>query len=290
MKNLQDLVNEMNYLGLYPNINKIRTDGEIMRFPTKGKPHKKNGWGVIYLHGDLINAVFGDFQLQEKHSWCNKAKLNAKEKIIIYEQYKDAIEKIEAEKIRNLKLFISYYNKNVRKLINPHRYMITKKINNILKMSISNNLGTDRFGNLIIPIRSIESELMGIQKINKNGNKWFNKGAYKHGNFFNIIASGLLINDCDTIFIGEGFSTMASVYLSQNNYFETANYCCIVAFDVNNIEPVLINVWNKYGNKNIVLVADNDRENEINVGVKKCTEIKAKYPHKSIIVYIPEEF
>ena len=96
------------------------------------------------------------------------------------------------------------------------------------------------------------------------------------------------MDDCDILFFGEGLATMVSMYLAMNEYLDGKNYCCIVAFDVGNIEPVLLNIWSKYPHMPIVLVADNDCGGDINIGVATCNKIKAKYSYKPIQIYIPK--
>ena len=82
---------------------------------------------------------------------------------------------------------------------------------------------------------------------------------------------------------------MASIYIAAYKISNEIRICSIVAIDVYNIEDVLNSIIQQKLNPRIILVADNDCANEINIGVQTCTHIFNKY--KSLInldIYIPK--
>lgn len=170
-----------------------------------------------------------------------------------------------------------------------HGYLTKKGINQWLRCSQAERLKLDYVGNLVMPIRNIDDELMGYQVINTTGDKKFVLGTQKKGNFHLLIADCLSISDCHYLFIGEGLATMISRYIAMNEYLENYHFSCIVALDVNNIEPVLLNIWSKHKNIPITIVADNDCDSDNNIGVETSNKLKYKYQHQyKIDVFVPE--
>lgn len=278
--------------GLLIDYNQLNTTGKIVRCPTKSKPYNKNGWYVVYINGNFITAVFGDYQRNESPvKWCDKSKLSIAEKNQIQTQAILNQQRTKIDKQNELAIMRDNFYKLTHLLINNHSYIHpyikNKGISEYLNMSMKDKLRIDNFGNLIIPLRNIDDELMGYQRISADGNKIFAKWSVKKRNFYNLIAEDLSIANCDLVFIGEGFATMASVYIAVNEYLEGKNYCCIVAFDVGNIKPVVDVIWQWFKNKPITLIADNDCNSEINVGVSTCNKIKQLYPDKPITIFIP---
>jgi|SRR6185437_16511187 len=287
MKTINDLISDMQGYGLLINISNLKTNGRLIRCATSNKPRSKNGWYCIYESNNFINAVFGDHKQNNTIKWCSKQRLSSIEKNQIRANFKEYQKQAELARLNDLSTLRYHYSKHITPLVNSHPYIDNKGISEWLDMSISNKLGVDQFGNLIIPIQDINQSLMGYQKIALDGSKKFAKGSIKKGNFHTIIAEPLTITDCDYLFIGEGLATMVSTYIALNEYFDNKHYCCIVAFDVGNIESVLCVLLSKYPTKPITLIADNDHGAAFNVGVSTCNKIKAKYHDKPINIFIP---
>lgn len=287
MKN--DVINAMQSHGLNINSQKL-VFNKIGRCGNQNKQNSKNAWYLIFDNGTFSSAVFGDFQTGIRETWCSKKRLSFQEKQQQQANYVEAqkqLEQIKQEQLQQLRIQYQQYQTLTNDM--SHGYLNKKGIKKWLRCSQDERLKTDSVGNLVMPIRNINNELMGYQIINSNGDKWFATGSQKKGNFYLLIADGLTINDCHYIYIGEGLATMVSWYLAMNDYLLNHNYACIVAIDVGNIEPVLLNLWSKYRNIPVTIIADNDYSTDINIGVNTANKIKNQYQHQyKVDVFVPE--
>ncbi len=284
-----DLINAMQSHGLNINLQKL-VFNKIGRCGNKNKPNSKNAWYIAFDNGTFSSAVFGDFQTGISQTWCSKKRLSFQEK---QQQQANAIEtqqqldQIKQEQLIQLRNQYKQYQILTNNM--SHKYLDQKGIKQWLRCSQAERLKLDRVGNLIMPIKNINNELMGYQIINSNGDKWFATGTQKKGNFHLLIADGLKLGDCHYIYIGEGLATMVSWYLAMNEYLLDYHYACVVALDVGNIEPVLLNLWSKHKNIPVTIIADNDCNSDINIGVTTANNIQNKYNHKyKINVFVPE--
>ena len=124
---------------------------------------------------------------------------------------------------------------------------------------------------LVIPLYDRDGKIWSLQYINKEGEKRFLSGGKTKGCFFPI---GKID---DTIIICEGYATSASIY-------QATHKAVAVAFNVGNLESVILALKNKYPDKKIILAADNDiKENAPNIGVLRAKELGNKYSCKVII-------
>lgn len=111
-------------------------------------------------------------------------------------------------------------------------------------------------GALLVPMRSVQGELRGLQTIAADGSKRYARGAQKTG----------LLHWCGNpegaavLLICEGYATAASL-------FEATRHPCAVAFDSGNLRHVAQALRAHYGpGAALVLAADNDRETEARTG------------------------
>jgi hypothetical protein len=308
MQNMQNLINDMQSYGLLIIESKI-VYSKIGRCATKTKPRSQNGWYRIFQRDTFIVAVFEDFQQGKRITWCSKQKLSIKDKQQVQQYILEYNEQREIEIQQNLAKIRSRYHQFSLMIAN-HGYLVNKGITDIVDYKLAYPLKIDEYGNLVIPMLSTNNELMGYQSIAPDGNKRFAKGSVVKSSFYPIITTKLEdIANCTSIFIGEGFATMASCYLSLNESLGKADHkisnAYIVAYGVYMIEPVLLAIIKIFLVKNptinIILVADNDAvdidtADEVNVisrvnnniGVDICTAIKDRYQNKyKISVFIP---
>lgn len=109
---------------------------------------------------------------------------------------------------------------------------------------------------LLIPMRhAIGGDLIGIQSITPDGDKYFGKGVAKKGAFHLV---GNLTPGC-TVIVCEGYATGASLY-------EALDAPVAVAFDAGNLKPVA-EYFHASGYV-VVIGADNDHNKPENAGVK----------------------
>jgi putative DNA primase/helicase len=287
--NINDLIHTMQLYGLHINANKL-VFRNIGRCTTTRKIKDNNGWYIIFQNDAFITAFYGDHQLGESFKWCSKQRLSKQEKLEQRANYLEYQKQMEHEKkiqLQNINQQYAQFKKLDRN--KSYSYLLKKGIHSWLRCSQAEQLRSDKFGNIIMPIKNIDDKLYGYQIINSNGDKKFVFGTQKKGNFYLLIADCLKISDCHYLFIGEGLATMISWYLAMNEYLENYHYACVVALDVGNIEPVLLQLWQKFPDKSITIIADNDCNSDKNIGVETCNKIKTKYQNKyKIDVFIPE--
>jgi len=284
MHDLKELIATFNSYGLLVNDLNLRINGKIARCGTKDKPKSKNGWYVVYTYNDLINACFGDFRSGEgTQKWCNKHNLSSLEKSITRKNMNIFRENFEKEGNKTLiKIRQDFASFDLLK--HNHRYLANKGISELLHLQLADPIKV-LCDSIIIPIRDFNGLVTGYQQINSAGNKRYAYGSQKAGNYYLLSPAGTTFKDCDIVFIGEGFATMASVYLSLGTYFESKTYGSIAAFDVHNIKAVVQTILENSPAKEIVLIADNDAEKSKNIGVETCKEIEKLY--KNIKVVLP---
>lgn len=117
-------------------------------------------------------------------------------------------------------------------------------------------------GKVVIPVRSVEGVLTGLQFIQEDGGKKFLPGTRKKAGFFTIGNT-----NANTFYVAEGFATGASLYLAG---YEPV----FVAFDAGNLSDVATGIRDRYHPTNIVICADNDQWKEKNIGLIKGEEAK----------------
>ncbi|MBT4922527.1 MAG: hypothetical protein HON23_05885 [Rickettsiales bacterium] len=128
---------------------------------------------------------------------------------------------------------------------------------------------------LIIPMRDVNDNLWSLQRIYPNGDKRFLKDGKKKGCF--CLIGNNELEALDRVFLCEGFSTGASIYLATE-------IPVIICFDAGNIFPVLESIKAKYPNKQYVIAADDDAYGKVNTGRLKALEACSKM---HVSAYVP---
>jgi putative DNA primase/helicase len=104
------------------------------------------------------------------------------------------------------------------------------------------------FERLLVPLRNVAGDIVGLQYIDPNGSKIFGTGTAKEGHFHML---GELVAD-QPIAFAEGYATAATVHMATG----WPVVCC---FDAGNLEQVVA-VWRKlYPDARFVIAADDDR-------------------------------
>ena len=110
----------------------------------------------------------------------------------------------------------------------------------------------DKDGRLVLPVRNAEGRIVSLQFIDgtkKEDNKRFLKGGEKTGCYFPIPAKDG--RQYGPLLLGEGSATVVSACM-------VSGYAGLVAFDSGNLEAVARMARDKYPEREIVLLADND--------------------------------
>lgn len=104
-------------------------------------------------------------------------------------------------------------------------------------------------GRLVIPVLNAAGDVVSLQFVSGDGNKRFLSGGEKKGCFFPIPAKDG--SKSGPLLIGEGVATVLSSCVATG-------YAGLVAFDCGNLEPVGRVAREKYPERELVLLADND--------------------------------
>jgi len=229
-------------------------DGKIQRFKNEGDT-QSNSWYVGFQDGDFESGSFGCWKLDIHEDFCNRDKnsFTAEEKKgFAIKQEKIRQLKAEEKKERHQKAEISVNERwSTSDPVDSHQYLSAKGIN-------SYNLKIEN-GDLLVPISNADGELVNLQTISPNGNKYFAKGGKIEGCFF-------LMGDVEEhLIIVEGYSTGASIY-------EATKLGVAVSFNAGNLLSVAKEMTSLYPHASIIVAGDDDQYNEVNTGLIKASE------------------
>lgn len=145
-----------------------------------------------------------------------------------------------------------------------HPYLKKKKLDPI---------GLKKTGDcLLLPVLNAKDDsIQSLQFIYPNGNKRFLSGGKIQNGYFSWQSNR--INN--TIFIGEGWATMAVL---EQKYCLNGEFIC--AFSSGNLSDVALSFWHRNSTKEIIIVADND----INGVGQKAANIAAKTTSSNILM------
>lgn len=272
----------LQYHGLLPVDSKDRNiicDSKIHRYKIDGDKrsdksgaycfytnHWPEGWVKNWRTGNIINWSFNRDNLDEqgKAFFTDKKFKEAQEKS---KQYRKELEK-------KLQQDAAEASEKARILFETlpeaeqHPYL-TKK--NVKSYGLHYQKSTK---SLAVPLKDIEGRFISLQWIDTEGNKKFFPGAPTKGVFFAFNLDDKNVNK--PILIGEGYATMATV-------FDVTECPCIAAMNCHNLLPVAEAVQNKYPDRKIIIVADNDTKTKGNPGLTCANEAVKKFKLDGII-------
>jgi len=240
--------------GITPPPQPIIYDGRIQRFKNEGDD-KNNSWYVAFKNSDYESGAFGCWKLGVDETFCSRdLKTFTEEEKQSYAIQQSLLRK-QREKDTKVKHQVAETNVNDRwtqaEQVDSHQYLADKGVR-------SYDLRVDR-GALLVPLYNIDGEMVNIQSISPNGDKYFTKGGQKKGCFY------LLGDVTDTLILCEGYSTGASIY-------EATKIAVAICFDAGNLMPVALDLSTQYPNAKILIAGDDDRHNEVNTGRIKARE------------------
>lgn len=225
----------------------IPVDGKIHRFHVAGdKKGSKNGWAL--LHDDPPAGAFGCWKrnIRAKLNLPSHADPSSlyRRRNIEASADKTATEKHQKDKIIEL-----------WELATPAtdgcKYLRVKKVK---------SYGLRYFQNaLLIPVKDIDGNIHGVQRIWPDGSKRFMPGTSKKGHFYQI---GSIINNI--VLIAEGYATAATLH-------QVTGYSSIVAFDADNLLPAAVAFRSVYPNLKIYICADDDWKSLDNPGLSSAS-------------------
>ncbi|MDD4455954.1 MAG: zincin-like metallopeptidase domain-containing protein [Syntrophotalea acetylenica] len=224
-------------------------DGQIHRVPIIGKSR-----------GDLDGAYCGflderpagwmqDFSAGEKHTWAASDHTLTKEQLAVQRA------EIARKREERQQAIIERQHSAAR---DAHAEWIghdwATAENAYLQKKGVPPLGVreDLDGNLMVPAQNVEGDLRGLQYISPEGQKRFQSGMEKNGNYHLIAEPGKDLSQGE-ILLAEGYATGASLHMATEKPVA-------VAFDAGNLEPVAIKLRKKFPNAAITICADNDHQ------------------------------
>lgn len=243
-------------------------NGTIQRLPLSGKPNtNKDGWYIgweTYSNGkDFVFCRVGNWALGETidyKSWESYSYLLTDTERAEIEQHQKQIA-IEQEKERKKKHKQSAENARSEwreALSDGNSDYLTNKQIKPHSIKFSNDC-------IIIPVTSIDNQIVGLQRIFNNGEKRFLTGTPTKGNFHLIGNSPI---DGDKILFSESYSTSSSIH-------EATGLTVINCFSANNLLPVIQSWREKYPFSHFVICADNDQFKETNTGIEAAKNVIA---------------
>jgi len=237
-------------------INKLPDDGEIHRSGTLAKPKSLVGWA--YVGPNYKYAAFGDWSTGAKQAWVPQGcSFTHQDKLTL----KLLSKANKVKRINNQIKAISQCKKiwQQSSSANNHSYIIRKRIKPYTAR-------VDHFDNLLIPVCSLDGDLMSLQFISPEGEKRFKKDASPKGHAAMI---GIL-EGTSTLLVCEGYATGCSLH-------EATSLPVVVAFNAGNLEAVCTSLKRKHPMLKIILSADNDhraeQKGQTNVGLDKANAI-----------------
>lgn len=238
---MNDVLDFLRSLGF--EITTLIANGQVQRCGAGSKPQ----WYVSHQNfvqktGEQFYVTIAcDWRDGEIHKHCTLiGKMSSEEKRTMERQIKDAQAKADAHKLKEQSIRCIDVEQKWEKLSETgvSEYLVKKKISVDVGVRYD---GTD----LYVPLRDVEGKLWSLQKIGSNGFKQFHEGARFQGCFHVIGELG------STVYIAEGLSTAASVFMAVNTGV-------VVAFNSGNLVNVAVDLKKKYPHKAFVICGDND--------------------------------
>jgi len=254
-------------------------DGQLHRFRPSWEPKrsKKRAWYVLFTFRtdagtELISGSFGWFKVAD--SYVFNVELGGGFQLSAVE--KQRIDQDQAESRRKARLLRQQEAKAAADKaltiwnacgVNGHSAYLQRKKVAGLGCRYSR-------GSVVIPVRSFDGMLHGLQFIDGEGNKRYLTGTVKKRHFCPLAS----VDDPDGYMgIAEGYATGCTAHMATG-------WPVFVAFDAGNLEYVAEAVRQRFPNAKIVLFADDDFDNPDNPG-----RIKAEAAARAVggVVLLP---
>lgn len=131
-----------------------------------------------------------------------------------------------------------------------HPYLVRKHVG-------SHGLLSDRYGNLVMPLRDVDGRLWSVQRIKPDGEKTFTKDARTHGLYFQVGED----DPSKPNILVEGYATAAQIY-------EDTGLPVKVALNAGNLRAVAFALSLNEPARAIIVSGDNDHEKEGQINPK----------------------
>jgi putative DNA primase/helicase len=242
-------------LGFEIPVEKFILDGSLQRFPRNGS--RDSGWFIGWLYnylkrdGQYAIAEFGDWRTGESHLFVPTS-IGSAEKKLAKDTIENAKKKIAAEKAILQRQAADKARKrfDAASTDGTTPYIERKQLNGLYGARIAGD-------NVVVPMRTIDGEIVGTQRITPDGGKWFEKGG-RVDEAFHLIGS--LEKD---ILVCEGFATGCSLHMATRR-------SVAIAFNAGNLLKVASIIRQHYPDIKMIICGDDDRTKEPNTGREKA--------------------
>lgn len=239
----------------------IIDDGKIHRFSSSGRKGDTAGWYI--LHSDGIPAGrFGcnrDTDIDVKWSQKQTTPLTDAERAEYRAKMQAAAKLREAEQIRDREQAATaaacMWDDAAES--DDHPYLKRKGIRCVGARVLN--------GELLIPLRHGPGALVGLQRIQPDGSKFFIKGTPSAGAYHVIGKPSKL----GPIVICEGYATAVSIHMATG-------YCCVVAISAGNLLAIARKIRAALPSATIFMAADDDAWTDGNPGIAYSTAAAAE--------------
>jgi len=221
-------------------------DGKIHRHRVEGdKAGSKNGWHILHLDAPASGAG-GSWKSSQRVTWTEKARermSRAELEILRQRMEQERRQRLaeQEEAFRQGAEFAARLWGQAGQASSLHPYLVRKKI--------APGIARQDFGKLLLPVRSFDGALHGVQFIDEWGRKRFSTGTRKQGHF---IPSGGFPDGSRPLWIAEGHATASTLQAMR------PEVCCIAACDAGNIASVATEARRRWPSLDIVVCPDFD--------------------------------
>lgn len=233
-------------------------DGEPHRFDDPdGKPRNRAGWYILHADG-LPVGIYGSWISGTKFQWrAGSTELSSSERSALNDRTR------RARRARECRLLTAQVNaaRCAAELWNAaepastdHPYLCEKRVS---------AEGLRQVGDtLLVPLFSIEGDLVNLQRIGADGSKRFLRGGATKGHFHLV---GPMIPKTGALYIAEGVATAKTV--SADLHLPV-----VAAMNAGNLLPVAKALHSKYPSLTLEVAGDEDWRTPGNPGRLKAME------------------
>lgn len=228
--------------------------GKFHRFSANGK--RKDTAAFCKLFDDLRGGIYGNWREGITHEWqaAKPAAMSPAER----QAYRDAVARAKAERDAEqvqLAAEAAVKAEVIWQASQPandnHPYLERKQVK-----AFAIRQSRDA---LVLPIKDNAGRLHSLQFIQPDGEKRFLTGGAIKGHYTGIG------KPTGRIYIAEGYATAASIHQATGD-------AVAVAFNAGNLEPVAVNLRERFPDAEIVIAADNDNQTPGNPGLTKAAK------------------
>ena len=228
-------------------VSDIVLNGNVQRVPTRDKPHSLNGWyiGSYDTDGNFV-CSFGDWRNERDKNFFSSFTDKQKEKDFVKRSNenwnKASVEDRRAYREANIAA-LKKYEAAASENVELHPYIKAKGIKPLPSMKVSN-------AQIMIPLRSLAKQFVGMQFIDANGMKKFSFKAQPKEGFAFIGTDPDLLPYDSKIIVCEGVATGSSLYAATGIPVVVVWSCTFA--------PHGVKALRSHTNAEIIVCLDND--------------------------------